>query len=159
MTRPKRDFEATADLRDAIDAGRRVEIAHAIEQRQFDAGHLCEAGIALHLTDQLGLVELRKCLRPLIQELQTVTTLVYVAQLPRDDDLEDHAGLMRRAVECRGAQQRKAVVDTLMLHQWVNPLHGVWRAGNLVFRAQNEIEAMSGVRQALLLDCPGERRG
>ena len=136
-----------------------MEVAHAVEQRQLDAGNLCEAGIALHLTDQLGLVDLSKCLGHLIDELQAVTTQLEVTQLPRDDDLEDHAGLMRRAVECRRAQQRNAVVDTLMLHQRVDPLHGVGRAGNLVFGAQDQIEAVPGVRQPVLADCPRERRG
>ncbi len=87
-----------------------------------------------------------------------MATQIEVPQLPRDDDLEDHAGLVRGAVERRRAQQRNAVVDPLMLHQRVDPLDGVGRAGDLIFRAQDEIEAVPGVRQAALVDRPRDRR-
>jgi len=146
-------------LRDSIDAGRFVKVADAVEQRQLDAGHPGEAGVALHLTDEFRLVDLRECLGTLIEKLQAVTTQVEVAQLARDDDLEDLGGLMRRAVESCRAQQRNAVIDPLMLHQRVDPLHGVRRAGDLVFRAQDEIEAVPGVRQAALVDRARERCG
>jgi len=96
--------------------------------------------------------------RRLIQKLQSMAAEVEVAQLPRDDDLEDHAGLVRSAVERRRAQQRNAVVDPLMLHQRVDPFHRVRRAGDLVFRAQDEIEAVPGVRQTALVDRTGKRR-
>ena len=37
-------------------------------------------------------------------------------------------------------------------------LHGVGRAGNLVFGAQDQIKAVPGGRQTVLADCPRARR-
>ena len=86
-----------------------------------------------------------------------MATQIEVPQLPRDDNLEHHAGLVRGAVERRRTQQRNSVVDPLMLHQRVDPFHGVRRAGDLIFWAQDEIEAVPGVRQAALVDPARDR--
>jgi hypothetical protein len=70
-------------LRDAVDASCLVKVAHAVEQRQFDASHRGEASVALHLVDQRRLIDLTECVRTLIKELQAMATHIEVAQLPR----------------------------------------------------------------------------
>jgi hypothetical protein len=45
-----------------------------------------------------------------------------------------------------------------MFHQRVDPLDGVGRAGDLIFGAQDEIEAVPRVRQSALVDRPRNRR-
>ena len=77
---------------------------------------------------------------------------VEVTHLAPDDDLEDHAGLVRGSVERCRTQQRNAAVDSLMLHQRINPLDRVRRAADLIFRAKYEIEAVPGTCQAALVD-------
>ena len=79
---------------DAVDAGRLVKVAGAVQQRQFDAGHLGEAGIALHLVELIGLVDAREGLGRLVEKLEAVAADLEIAQLLRRDDLKHHGGLV-----------------------------------------------------------------
>lgn len=78
-----------------------MKIAHAVEQRPLDASHYGEAGVALHLSDQRRLIDLTEDRRNLIQKPQEMAAEVEIAQLPGNDDLKDHASLVRGAVERR----------------------------------------------------------
>ena len=150
--------EVLGDLRHAVEATGPMHVAHAVEQRQLDAGHDGEAGRRLDRLDERRFVAGGKGLGLLVDELQAMRAERQIAQLARRHDLEDHGRLMRRAVmRCR-AQQRYAVAQALMLHQRVDPFGRVRGACRSVFGPHDEIEAMPRVGQLALGDSTRERR-
>src|SRR5581483_342077 len=93
------------NLRHAVDACRAMEVARAVQKSKLDARHLCEAGLAFHLREPFLPVGLLEGVGSLIDELETMAPDLEASQLLRNDDLEYHGRLMRRAVERGCAKQ------------------------------------------------------
>jgi len=83
------------DLCHPIDAGGLVEVAHAIQQRQLNAGDLGKVVITLYSVEMIGLIELGEGLGRLIEKLDAVGADLEIPQLFGRNHLKDHGGLVR----------------------------------------------------------------
>jgi hypothetical protein len=130
------------DLCHAAKAACPMHVAHAVEQRQLNAGHHCEAGRRLDRLDERCFVACGKGLGLLVDELQAMRAERQIAQLAWCHHLEDHGRLMRRAVMSRRPQQRHPIAQALMLHQRAYPFGRIRCSRRAMFRAHDEVEAV-----------------
>src|SRR5690606_8778198 len=74
-------------------------------------------------------------------ELDPLPPDFYRPQLARHNDLKDHRRLMRRAMKGSRAEERNAVVEPHMTHEWIDPPRRVGGTERAIFGAKDQKKA------------------